>query len=363
MAAAAIIALLVVTACPTDGDSTNPPPKTGSETDAGKLMTRTVSGKEIKFRYVPDGKFQRDYSAANVTVITQGYWLGETEVTQELFQAVMGTNPSYFTDSVASGETQAKRPVETVNWYAAIAFCNKLSVLDEKQPVYNVSGITDWSTFAYSSIPTSSNSTWDAVTQDLSKNGYRLPTEMEWMWAAMGANTTGYSKAFAGSNGSNSIGEYAWYYSNSDSKTHEVGKKTANELNLFDMSGNVYEWVWDWYGSYSSGELTDLTGPASGTARVIRGGSWLHDASFCAVALRNDDAPRLSVLLHRVPGIGCPLSSAGHRISARLTTAAAPLNGGAVAAGNGPKSVRWVTRPEGSTRRPPEIGRGLLELV
>jgi uncharacterized repeat protein (TIGR02543 family) len=266
----------------------------------GTLMTRTVNGKTINFRYVPSGSFQRDSTAANVSVITKGYWLGETEVTQELFQAVMETNPSYFNGSsgkeAADGETQAKRPVEGINWYAAIAFCNKLSVADGKDPVYSVSGITDWTNLAYSSIPISGNSTWNRVTQDLSKNGYRLPTEMEWMWAAMGAdkttqpNTSGYNKAFAGSNRSNSIENYVWY-DDPSGKTHEVGKKTANELNLFDMSGNVFEWVWDWYDSYSNGELTDPAGPASGTYRVIRGGSWHFDASYCAVAYQGYGSP------------------------------------------------------------------------
>jgi formylglycine-generating enzyme required for sulfatase activity len=240
-----------------------------------------------------------------VSVITKGYWMGETEVTQELFQAVMGANPSWFTNAAARGETQEKRPVETVNWYAAIAFCNKLSVADWKQPVYTVSGITDWSTFAYSSIPTSSNATWDAATQDLSKNGYRLPTEMEWMWAAMGAdkttqpNTTGYNKAFAGSNESNGIGDCVWYFFNSIARTHEVGKKTANELNLFDMSGNVWELVWDWFGGTDetngtigeSGEVTDWAGPASGTNRVIRGGCRNNDAASCALNYRLGRAP------------------------------------------------------------------------
>jgi formylglycine-generating enzyme required for sulfatase activity len=131
------------------------------------------------------------------------------------------------------------------------------------------------------------------------KNGYRLPTEMEWMWAAMGAdktaqpNTSGYSKAFAGSNGSNSIGDYAWHYGNSSNKTHEAGGKTANELNLSDMSGNVWEWVWDWYGSYSADELTDPPGPASGTYRVRRGGSWSAPTSSCTVAYRLGSAPDL----------------------------------------------------------------------
>jgi formylglycine-generating enzyme required for sulfatase activity len=183
---------------------------------------------------VPAGSFQRNRTPENITVISKGYWMGETEVTQELFQAVMGTNPTYLTSGAADGETQNQRPVEYVNWYAAIAFYNKLSITSGKDPVYSVSGI-DWANLAYSSIPTYINTTWDAVGMDISKNGYRLPTETEWMWAAMSADTTsqpntaGYSKDFAGSTGSNNIGNYAWYGGNS-SKTHEVGKKTANEL-------------------------------------------------------------------------------------------------------------------------------------
>ncbi|MDR0553935.1 MAG: SUMF1/EgtB/PvdO family nonheme iron enzyme [Treponema sp.] len=262
----------------------------------GDLMIRTLSGVAVKFRYVPGGKFQRNSTAGNVSIITKGYWLGETEVTQELFQAIMQTNPSHFTNAVDGEDgTPGKLPVEQVSWYDAIAFCNKLSIADRKQPVYSVDGINDWS--GSITIPISNNTTWDAATQDLSKNGYRLPTEMEWMWAAMGAdktaqpNTSGYNKAFAGSNGSNSIGDYAWYYNSY--KTHKVGQKTANELNLSDMSGNVWEWVWDWADSYPNGERTDFTGPASGSNRVLRGGSW-NDADLgCKVAYRdNYDVPR-----------------------------------------------------------------------
>jgi formylglycine-generating enzyme required for sulfatase activity len=188
--------------------------------------------------------------------------------------------------------------VECVNWYHAIAFCNKLSVANGKDPVYSVSGISNWASLAYASIPTSNNSTWNAATMDTSKNGYRLPTEMEWMWAAMGAdktvqpNTTGYAKAFAGSTGSNSIDDYAWYSGNSGSKTHEVGKKFPNELGLRDMSGNVWELCWDRYAaSYPSGELTDYTGAASGSYRVLRGGGWSDFASNCAVADRDFTYP------------------------------------------------------------------------
>jgi formylglycine-generating enzyme required for sulfatase activity len=244
----------------------------------------------------PAGGFQRDSTATNKAAITNGYWMAETEVTQELFQAVMGANPSSFTGSPASVETQAKRPVEYVNWYAAIAFCNKLSLKDGKTPVYSVSGISDWAALAYSSIPTSSNTTWNAATRNTGANGYRLPTEMEWMWAAMGATaggatvtTTGYDKAFAGSDGANGIGDCAWYKVNADNKTHEVGKKIDNELGLYDMTGNVWEWCWDWYASsYPAGAESDYTGAISGSSRVGRGGSYLNPSGSarCTVAYR-----------------------------------------------------------------------------
>jgi formylglycine-generating enzyme required for sulfatase activity len=267
------------------------------DTVPGTLSTRTLNGVSVPFRYVPAGSFQRDGNAANISVITKGYWMGETEVTQELFLAVMGTNPSYFTNGAASGETQNKRPVENVNWYAAIAFCNKLSLANGKEAVYSVSGISDWAGLAYSAIPTGNDTVWNAAVMDIGKNGYRLPTEMEWMWAAMGAdrtvqpNTAGRTKAFAGSDGGNSIGDYAWYNNNSGSKTHEVGKKQGNELGLRDLSGNVYEWCWDRQGSYPSGTVTDHAGAASGTYRVLRGGSWDRNASYCAVSSRNDYYP------------------------------------------------------------------------
>jgi formylglycine-generating enzyme required for sulfatase activity len=259
----------------------------------GQLSTRSLSGVSVPFRYVPAGSFQRD-GTADISVITTGYWMSETEVTQELFAAVMGTNPSSFANGAAGGEIQNKRPVEMVSWYHAIAFCNKLSLAAGKEAVYSVSSISDWAT---ATIPTSGNADWDAATMDMSKNGYRLPTEMEWMWAAMGAdttsqpNTTGYTKTFAGSNGSNNIGDYAWYVDNAGSKTHEVGKKGANELGLKDMNGNVYEWCWDWDGSYPSGEETDYTGAGSGPYRVFRGGSWYTIASYCTVAHRDSYYP------------------------------------------------------------------------
>jgi formylglycine-generating enzyme required for sulfatase activity len=289
-----------ITVTTEDGNFTADCTVTVTGVAAGALSTHSISGVSVPFRYVPAGSFQRDGYTGNISVITKGYWMSETEVTQELFQEVMETNPSYHHGGsgreAVAGETQNQRPVEMVSWYDAIAFCNKLSLLAGKEPVYSVSGI-DWETLAYSGIPTSSDTEWNAAGMDMSKNGYRLPTEMEWMWAAMGAdktsqpNTTGRNKAFAGSDGNNSIDDYAWYYINADNKTHEVGKKTENELELEDMSGNVWEWCWDWDSSYPDGERTDYTGADSGSHRVYRGGGQDDGAYSCTVAYRRYSGP------------------------------------------------------------------------
>jgi formylglycine-generating enzyme required for sulfatase activity len=249
----------------------------------------------------PAGGFQWDGTSTNKSVITTGYWMGETEVTQGLFEAVMGSGvrPSNFTSNPEDGGVDGwkKLPVEQVSWYAAIAFCNKLSILDGKTPVYSVTSVSDWGILPYGSIPTINNVTWNAVTINALADGYRLPTEMEWMWAAMGATaggatvaTTGYNKGYAGSTEAGaaqaSIGNYAWYATNSNNKTHEVGKKTVNELGIFDMSGNVFEWCWDGYGPYPSGTKIDYTGAAPGVFQVIQGGNYSYLPSYCRVASR-----------------------------------------------------------------------------
>ena len=253
-------------------------------------------------KLVPAGRFQRDATASNISVITKPYRMSEHEITRAQFLAVMGADPSDV--GYSSGIND---PVQDTNWYHAIAFCNKLSIAEGLTPVYTVTGV-DFNTLTYDDIPTmSSNTDWDAATANWSANGYRLPTEMEWMWAAMGApadgqgggtNTTGYAKAFAGSTGSNAIGDYAVYdyYGTGVGKTpnersNPVGSKLANELGLYDMSGNVWEWTWDWNAAYPTGTQTDYRGAASGENRVARGGSWSHNAANCAVAYRNDFNP------------------------------------------------------------------------
>ena len=244
--------------------------------------------------YVPAGSFQRDGTATNISKIKKPYYLGKYEITRQQFKDIMDADPSE--EIYSSGMND---PVQRVNWYHAIAFCNKLSLLEDLTPAYWVSGV-NFNTLTYAEIPTSSDTNWDAAECNWDADGYRLPTEMEWMWAAMGAdqdaragamqngiNRTGWSKNYAGEGygTGTSIDAYAWYEDNSDNKTHPVGKKQPNELGLYDMSGNVWEWCWDFYDSYPTGTKSDYR-CSIGSYRVNRGGSWSRHASYCPVANR-----------------------------------------------------------------------------
>ena len=186
--------------------------------------------------------------------LTRGFAVGATEVTQGLYEAVMGENPSSF-----KGDD---RPVERVSWLEAVKFCNALSEREGLTPAYRISG--------------------DTVTWTREADGYRLPTESEWEYAARGGGSHLYS-------GSDDLGAVGWYSSNSSSETHTVGELDANGYGLHDMSGNVWEWAWDWHGAYPSGTLTDPTGPSTGYRRVRRGGSWLNDPRNARVARRGID--------------------------------------------------------------------------
>ena len=183
--------------------------------------------------------YDNEKPAHQVTLST--YYIGETEVTQELWQAVMGRNPSYFKGN--------ERPVESVRWNECYDFINKLNALTGKS--------------------------------------FRLPTEAEREYAARGGNRSrGYKYS-----GSNNLGNVAWYEDNSESTTHDVAQKLQNELGLYDMSGNVWEWCSDWYGSYSSSSQTNPQGPSSGLYCVYRGGSWNFNAWFCRSSYRDYYAP------------------------------------------------------------------------
>ena len=218
-----------------------------------EIETFTVHGVAFKMVRVAGGTFQMgatseqgsdayDDETPVHSVTLSDYYIGQTEVTQELWQAVMGSNPSYF-----KGDN--RRPVESVSWDDCQEFIEKLNRLTGKN--------------------------------------FRLPTEAEWEYAARGGSKSrGYK--YSGSNNPDAV---AWYDDNSGGKTHPVAQKQSNELGLYDMSGNVIEWCQDWYGDYSSNSQTNPTGASKGSFHVLRGGFWYFNVGFVRVSIRGGNTP------------------------------------------------------------------------
>ena len=244
-----------------------------SETGSDRIFTITGNGKTVTFtmKIVKAGSFvMGDYNDGNYdtnyhnVTLTKDYYMGETEVTQALWYAVMGQSPTSDGSSWSSGYGQG-----------------------DSYPAYYIS-YTDCEQFF-----TALNSKLSS--QLKSGEQFRFPTEAEWEYAAKGgASSKGYTYA-----GSNTIDDVAWYTVNSYDKgssspdygTHVVKTKQVNELGLYDMSGNVWEWCNDWYGSYSSDAQTDPTGATTGSYRVLRGGSWFNTATSCRAANRINATP------------------------------------------------------------------------
>ncbi len=241
--------------------------------------TVTVAGVSIIMVGIPAGTFQMGDSNANLvnqgssstpvhSVTLASFSISQTLVTQAQYLAVMDTNPSYFN----SGALSANYPVESVNWYEAAWFCNKLSKLAGLDTVYTYTGVSR----------DTGVDTLAAVAIDYTKNGYRLPTEAEFEYANRAGSTADYfwggSFPLVTTADTLAIDSNAVWYGNSSSSTMAVASKKPNTWGLYDMSGNVWEWCNDWYATYIKTSQTNPTGPATstGSGRVLRGGSWFN---------------------------------------------------------------------------------------
>ena len=245
-----------------------------------------LSGSELSLNLVRVKGGSCTLSGQEVTL--SSFWISPYEVTQKEFVSVMtentngiNANPSSYTSNPAAGEVQERRPADTVRWFEAIVYCNLLSIKEGLTPCYTIKDSTnpaDWEVRPDSQIHDNYNY-WNSVTCDFEADGYRLPTAAEWEYAARGGQTGMTDGSWNNTySGSDTINEVAWYSSNSGSKTHEVGKKQANALRLYDMSGNLKEWCWN-----RKSEDVD--------SRVMGGGYYSSAEENCQVTAFDSNLP------------------------------------------------------------------------
>jgi formylglycine-generating enzyme required for sulfatase activity len=237
----------------------------GRETAASANMVR-INGGTFQMGS-PVNEVDRESNEVQHSVTLSSFYMGKYLVTQKEYQEVMGTNPSGFKEDYL--------PVDSVSWFDAVEYCNRLSQREGLTPTYTVNG---------------ENVTWNR-----NANGYRLPTEAEWEYACRAGTATPFSTGNnITTNQANYNGNYPYNKNTKGTyreKTTTVGSFSPNPWGFYDMHGNVFEWCWDWYGSYASGSQTNPSGPVSGVDRVVRSGGWYSRGQDLRSAYRFNNIP------------------------------------------------------------------------